>query len=93
MDYIFVQLKMEKHHSVSKTRPGADCGSDHELPVGKSRLKLKKVGETTRQFQYDLKQIPYKLYSGSDKQIQEISSDRQSALRSMDRGLQLHRRW
>ena len=43
----------------SKTRPGADCGSDHELPIAKFRLKLKKVGETTRPFRYDLNQIHY----------------------------------
>ena len=42
-----------------KTRPGADCGSDHELLIAKFRLKLKKVGETTRPFRYDLNQIPY----------------------------------
>ena len=40
-------------------RPGADCGSDHELLVAKFRLKLKKVGKTTRPFRYDLNQIPY----------------------------------
>ena len=43
----------------TKTRPGADCGSDHELLIAKFRLKLKKVGETTRPFRYDLNQIPY----------------------------------
>ena len=42
----------------AKTRPGADCGSDHEL-IAKFRLKLKKVGKTTRPFRYDLNQIPY----------------------------------
>ena len=42
-----------------KTRPGADCGSDHELLVAKFRLKLKKEGKTTRSFRYDLNQIPY----------------------------------
>ena len=41
-----------------KTRPGADCGSDHELLITKFRLKLKKVGKTTRPFRYDLNQIP-----------------------------------
>ena len=40
------------------TRPGADCGSDHELLIAKFRLKLKKGGETTRPFRYDLNQIP-----------------------------------
>ena len=43
----------------AKTRPGADCGSDHELLIGKFRLKLKKVGKTTTPFRYDLNQIPY----------------------------------
>ena len=42
-----------------KTRPGADCGSDHELLITKLRLKLKKVGKTARPFRYDLNQIPY----------------------------------
>ena len=42
----------------AKTRPRADCGSDHELLITKFRLKLKKVGETTRPFKYDLNQIP-----------------------------------
>ena len=42
-----------------KTRPGADCGSDHELLVAKFRLKLKKVRKTTRPFKYDLNQTPY----------------------------------
>ena len=43
----------------SKTRPEADCGSDHELLIAKFRLKLKKVGRTNRPFSYDLNQIPY----------------------------------
>ena len=43
----------------AKTRPGADCGSDHELLIAKFRLKLKKVGKTTRPFRYDLNQILY----------------------------------
>ena len=48
---------MEKLYTVSQNRPGADCGSDHELLIAKFRLKLKKVGETTRPFRYDLNQI------------------------------------
>ena len=43
----------------AKTRPGDDCGSDHELLIDKFRLKLKKVGKTTRPFRYDLNEIPY----------------------------------
>ena len=50
---------MEKLYTVSKTRPGADCGSDHQLLIAKFRLKLKKVGKTTRPFRYDLNQSPY----------------------------------
>ena len=43
----------------AKTRPGADCGSDHELLISKFRLKLKKVRKTTKPFRYDLNHIPY----------------------------------
>ena len=50
---------MEKLYTVSKNKTGADCGSDHELLIAKFRLKLKKVGKTTRPFRYDLKQFPY----------------------------------
>ena len=50
---------MKKLYIVKKTRPGADCGSGHELLIAKFRLKLKKVGKTTRAFRYDLNQIPY----------------------------------
>ena len=50
--------KMEKLYILSKTRPGADCGSDHELIIAKFRLKWKKVGKPTRSFRYDLNQIP-----------------------------------
>ena len=43
----------------AKTRPGPDCGSDHELLIDKFRLKLKKVEKTTRPFGYDLNQMLY----------------------------------
>ena len=43
----------------AKTRLAADCGSDHELLTAKFRIKLKKLGKTTRPFRYDLNQIPY----------------------------------
>ena len=58
---------MEKLYTVSKTRPRAYCGSDHEILIAKFRLKLKKVGKTTRPIRYDLNQIPLQLYSGYDK--------------------------
>ena len=49
----------EALYSQQKKRPGADCGSDHELLIVKFRLKLKKAGKTARPFRYDLNQIPY----------------------------------
>ena len=49
----------EALYSQQKQRPGADCGSDHELLIAKFRLTLKKVGKTARPFGYDLNQIPY----------------------------------
>ena len=55
---IFFAAKDGGLYTVSKTRPRADCGSDHELLIAKFRFKLKKVGESTRPFRYDLNQIP-----------------------------------
>ena len=49
----------EALYKSAKTRPGADCDSDHELLIAKYRLKLKKVEKTTRPFRYDLNQTPY----------------------------------
>jgi len=48
----------EALYSQQKTRPGADCVSDHDLLIAKFRLKVKKVGKTTRPFGYDLNKIP-----------------------------------
>ena len=48
----------EAVYSQKKTRLGADCGSDNELLIAKFRVKLKKVGKTTRPFRYDINQIP-----------------------------------
>ena len=56
---IFFAAKDGEALQSAKTRPGADCGSDHELLIAKFRLKLKKVGKTTRPFRCDLNQIPY----------------------------------
>ena len=54
-----LQPKMGSSIQSTKTRPEADCGSDHVFLIIKFRLKLKKVGKTTRPFRYDLNQIPY----------------------------------
>ena len=59
IDYILYSQRWRSSIQSAKTRPGADCGSDHELLIAKFRLKLKKVGKTTRPFRYDLNQIPY----------------------------------
>ena len=58
IDYILCSQRWRSSIQSLKSRPGADCGSDHEL-TAKFRLKLKKVGKTTRPFRYDLNQIPY----------------------------------
>ena len=58
-DYILCSQRWRSSIQSTKTRPGADCGSDHELLIAKFKLKLKKVGKTTRPFRYDLNQIPY----------------------------------
>ena len=59
IDNILCSQRWRSSIQSTKTRPGADCGSDHELLITKFRLKLKKVGKTTRPFRYDLNQIPY----------------------------------
>ena len=59
IDHILCSQRWRSSIQSTKTRPGADCGSDHELLIAKFRLKLKKVGKTTRPFRYDLNQIPY----------------------------------
>ena len=59
IDYILCSQIWKSSIQSIKTRPGADCGSDHEFLIAKFRLKLKKVGKSTRRFRYDLNQIPY----------------------------------
>ena len=59
IDYILCSQRWRSSKQSAKTRPGAECGSDHELLIAKFRLKLKKVERTTRLFRYDLNQIPY----------------------------------
>ena len=58
-DYILCSQRWRSFIQAAKTRPGTDYGSDHELLIAKFRLKLKKVGKTTRPGRYDLNQIPY----------------------------------
>ena len=63
----------------TKTRLGADCGSDHELLIAKFRLKLKKVGKTSRPFRYDLNQIPYDYTGEVRHRYKGLDLNRQSA--------------
>ena len=58
IDYILCSQRWRSSIRTGKTRPGADCGSDHELLIAKFRFKLKKVGKTTRPSRYDLNHIP-----------------------------------
>ena len=59
IDYILCSQRWRSSIQSTKTRPGADCGLDHELLIVKFRLKLKKTGKTTGPFRYVLNQIPY----------------------------------
>ena len=58
IDYILCSQRWRSSVQSAKTRLGADCGSDHELLIAKSRLKLKKVRKATTPFRYDLNQTP-----------------------------------
>ena len=59
INFILCSHRWRSSIQSTQTRPGADCGPDHELLIAKFRLKLKKVGKTTRPFRYDRNQIPY----------------------------------
>ena len=63
IDYILCSQRWRSSIQLAKTKLGAECGSEHEPLIAKFRLKLKKVGKTTRPFRYDLNQIPYN-YTG-----------------------------
>ena len=69
---LFAAKDGEVLYHQKKTRLGADCGSDHELLIAKFRLKLKKVGKTTRPFRYDLNQIPDDYTVGSPERYIDI---------------------
>ena len=66
IDYILCSQRWRSSIQSAKIRLGANCGSDHELLIAKFRLKLKKVGKTTKTFRYDLNH-PLRLNSRSDK--------------------------
>ena len=85
-DYILCSQRWRSSIQSTKTRPGADCGSDHGLFIAKFRLKLKKVGKTTRLFRYDLNQIPYNYTVEVRNRFKVLDLIRQSAWWTMDGG-------
>ena len=81
IDYILCSQRWRSsiQSEKKKTRPGADCDSDHELLIAKFRLKLKKVGKITRPFRYDVNQIPYDFTVEVRNSKKGTRSDRKSA--------------
>ena len=77
-DYILCSQRWRSSIKSAKSRLGADCGSDQELLIAKFRLKVKKAGETTRSFRYDLNKIPYD-YRVEVRNRFKTRSDRQSS--------------
>ena len=87
-DWFFCSQRWRNSIQSEKTRLGADCGSDHELLIDKFRLKLKKVGITTRPFRYDLNQIPYDYIVEVRNRFKELDLiDREPDELTMDGGL------
>ena len=74
--YILCSQQCRNSIQSAKIRPGVDCGSVHELLIAKFRLKLKKVGKTTRPLRYDLNQIPYDYTVEVRNRFKGILSDR-----------------
>ena len=84
IDYIISSQRWRSSTKSAKTRPGADCGSNHELLIAKFRLTLKRVGKIARPFRYDLNQIPYDYTVEVRNRFKGTRSDRQSAWWTMD---------
>ena len=72
IDYILCSQRWRSSIQSAKTRPGADCGSDHVLLTTKFRLNLRKVGKITRPFRHDLNQIPYNYTVEVTNRFQEL---------------------
>ena len=77
----------EALYSQQKTGMKADCGSNHELLIAKFRLKLNKVGKTTRPFRYDLNQIPYDYTVGARNRLKGLDLIDRVPEETMDKGL------
>ena len=82
IDYILCSQRRKSSLQSAETRPGADCGLDHELLIAKFRLKLKKVGKTTRPLRYDLNVVLI-----SSKYISIKKKKRQTCQKHCDIGI------
>ena len=80
INYILCSWRWRSSIQPAKTRPGADCGSDHQFLIAKFRFKLKNTRKNTRPARYDLN--PLWICSGGDKQIQGIRSNKQCPWRT-----------
>ena len=91
-DYILCSQRWRSSIESAKTRLEVDCGSDHELLIAKFRLKLKKVGKTTRPFRYDLYQISYDYTVSVTNRFKGL--DLLECLKNYERrSITLYRRW
>ena len=93
IDYIICSQKWRSSIQLGKTRPGADCGSYHELLIDKFRFKLKKAGKTTRLFRYDLNQIPYNYAVEETNRFKELDLIDRMPENYGQRFVTLYRRW
>ena len=92
IDYVLCSLRRRSSTWSAETRPGADCGSDHELLISKFRLKFKEVGKTTRPFRCNINQIPYDYPVEVTNRFKEL--DLMECLKNyVWRFLTLYRRW
>ena len=92
IDYILGSQRRRSSTQSAKPIPGVDCGSDHELLIAKFRLKLKKVGKTTKPFRYNLSQIPYHYTVEATNRFKGL--DLIECLKNYgQRFMTLHRRW
>ena len=91
IDYILCSQRWRSSIQSVKTRPGVDCGSDHELLIDKFRLKLK-VGKTTRPFRYDLNQIPYDYTVEVSNTFKELDLVTECLMNYGQRSVTLYRR-
>ena len=80
IDYILCSQRWRSSIQSSKTRPGADCGSDREFLIAKFRLKLKKVGKTTKPFSITVIQVYAPTSKAEKVEVERFYEDLQDLL-------------